>query len=72
VIVQNQPVLVLPRPGSSTGTEVSSANNRAEASRIAFIRRTTGAISAAPVPTQAASVARSTKMPWRARIPAWR
>jgi hypothetical protein len=71
-MVQNQPVFVFPRPGSSTGTEVSSANSRAEPSRIAFIRRTTGAISAAAVPTQEASVARSTATPPRARICAWR
>ena len=39
---------------------------------ICFSRATTGASSAAAVPTQAASVERSMTTPWRVQICAWR
>jgi hypothetical protein len=65
---QKYPFLVRPRPGSSTGTTVSSAKIRAEASTICFSRAATGASSAAAVPTQEASVERSIATPWRVQI----
>ena len=52
-----KPVLVLPRPGASTLTWVSSTNRRALDSRSALIRATRGFTTAAVRPTQLQSVA---------------
>jgi hypothetical protein len=51
---------------------VSSANSRAEASRISRSRATTGRISAAAVPSQLASTSRPISIPCRARAWDWR
>jgi len=49
-VAQKYPCLVRPRPGSSTGTTVSSAKIRVEASNISRSLATTGATSAAAYP----------------------
>ncbi len=69
---QKYPFLVRPRPGLSTGSRVSSAKIRGEASTICFSWAANGASSAAAVPTQDASVERSIMTPWRVQICAWR
>jgi hypothetical protein len=51
---------------------VSSANSRAEPSRISRSRATTGLISFAAQPSQDASVSRPISIPCRARICDWR
>ena len=57
------PVLVLPRPGSSTGTGVSSACSFSRASDIAAERLDQRLTRRAAPPTQSASVERSSSMP---------
>jgi hypothetical protein len=60
------PVFVRPRPGSSTGVVVSSANSLGELFSSASIRSCTGRNRKAARPTQSASVERSSATPWRA------
>jgi hypothetical protein len=64
--------LVRPRPGSSTGAVVSSANSRAEIIISTSIRSCSGRSMKAAMPIQSAIVERSSATPWRAKICACR
>jgi hypothetical protein len=65
-IGQSCPVLVRPRPGSSTGIVVSSANSFDRCLSLTSRRSCSGRRCQAACPTQSASVERSRSMPWRA------
>src|SRR3954454_10886344 len=63
VCAQSCPVLVRPRPGSSTGAVVSSANSLGEAFSLTSSRSCTGRRWNAARPTQSAKVERSSVRP---------
>ena len=68
----SRPVAVLPRPGSSTGTGVSSAWILSALRTSSRMRLTMGSRSAAACPVQPASVERSISSPCATIISAWR
>src|SRR5262249_56416632 len=65
---QSRPVLVRPRPGSSTGTGVSSANRWSDAKTFAHSLSYSASSHQHAPPTHPASVERSSSTPWRAKI----
>jgi hypothetical protein len=60
--------LVRPRPGSSTGNVVSSANSFGDDSAVLTSRSYSGVSHQQARPTQLLNVERSSVMPWRASI----
>jgi hypothetical protein len=71
-IAPQSPGLGTPRPGSSTGRVVSSANTLVEPSTVLTTRSYNGVSHQQARPTQLPSVERSRVMPWRASICDWR